>query len=625
MKPFVKGGATATVTLIWLLCSTAAQAANFTQPVKQQLRLSQSPTDVEKSQPSTISAPSTLKGNNGEAVQKDMASILPADTPITISITTKAELWRSLSRFNYFQSIYGLVSQFLPPAFNLDYTKDIESWLGEEVVLAFLPKAEDSTATIDTSFLMLAPIKDETRLGPLLDKLKENTEEAEEREYKGFTILELKTPESGPMLPLPLPRVNRSTSVQAYSGTKVEKLEPKKRQRGFAIASLPGYIAIGVSAKSIEQLIDTTQANTATLAQNPNYQQASQSPQASQALIKLYENPTTFLPLLQDISKDPSLSIPTFSFDSINLEQIKVYSSINALVFVQPEGLRFQTNAYRQTPTDRINTLNPQSETILTRMPAATYSTFTSRNLNQQWQIFATAISTKPELNKWLTEFRNFVRTSSGLDIDKDIINWMDGEYGFFLFPTKGGLFKVIGNNFNLGVGLAVQTNNRAAADTTLKKLNEFVKSSLKGGIEVNTHTIKGQPVTSWDFLGDSSQSLLAYSWVDENTIVVTTGFGAIADLVPQPYILLPKTYNFTTATNSLPHPNHGYFYVNMGSTLSWAYGLVPSEFNSNQYFQTFKQIIGSIYSISATTSTTVDREQLDFLVVLAPTRKPKE
>lgn len=116
---------------------------------------------------------------------------------------------------------------------------------------------------------------------------------------------------------------------------------------------------------------------------------------------------------------------------------------------------------------------------------------------------------------------------------------------------------------------------------------------------------------------------MVAYSWVDNNTLILTSGLGALADLVPQPQVLLPLTYNFTTATNSLPHANHGYFYMNMGSFLSWVYGFIPAKYN-NQGLDTFKQAIGSIYSLSSTSSTTADREQFDFLVVLAPVRKQK-
>jgi len=52
-------------------------------------------------------------------------------------------------------------------------------------------------------------------------------------------------------------------------------------------------------------------------------------------------------------------------------------------------------------------------------------------------------------------------------------------------------------------------------------------------------------------------------------------------------------------------------------------FGFIPTKYN-NQGLDTFKQAIGSIYSLSSTSSTTADREQFDFLVVLAPVRKQK-
>ena len=73
-----------------------------------------------------------------------------------------------------------------------------------------------------------------------------------------------------------------------------------------------------------------------------------------------------------------------------------------------------------------------------------------------------------------------------------------------------------------------------------------------------------------------------------------------MTQLLPQPRRLLAKDYNFTTATRSLPHPNRGYFYMNVGSSLLWAYNLLPADFNFPG-FSTFKQAIGDIYRISAT------------------------
>ncbi len=550
------------------------------------------------------------------------------------------------------------MKQFLPSGKQFDYAKDVESWLGDQMALVMMPKAGSGQVTLDSNFLMIVPVKDENRLQAFVGKLNLGLQQRPiEQQYKGITILEWKAPEqklpaqstpSSPQQPKQPSQVEPSSQQQRkflpnYVNQSAElKLKPHssqsaivppsfpmpnwpkpnglQKERGLAIALLPGYIVTANTAKPIKQLIDRPKRSH-TLAQNPQFQRTIQHPQFVKALFTIYENPAKFLPLLKEISKDPSLPFPPLAADSISPEQLKEYSSVNGFLLVQPEGLRFQINAYRQTPrSDEVSVFTTEGEKILTRMPAATYFATTGRNLNQQWQRLVSAFSAQPELRDSLATFRNFVRASTGLDVDRDIMSWIDGEYAFFLFPTKGGLFSLASPNFNLGIGLVVQTSNRRAADTTLKKLAQFVKSFSGGAVAINTRSIKGKPVTSWDLPGNSSESLLAYSWVDSNTMIVTTGFGAIADLVPQPYVILPKTYNFTTATSSLPRPNQGYSYINMGSFLSWVYSFVPPTSN-DQNFRTFKQILGTIRSFSATSSITAEREQLDGMVVLAPTR----
>jgi hypothetical protein len=643
MKSFVQVGATAT--LSWLLWSTTSPAASLALAVKPQSKLAPSSTltipqlpslndtklilGQENTPPET---PSVVK-EQSTTQSRAIASVLPADTPVFISITTKPEVLQTLYRFQLFQSAASAAKQllpFIPSNETFDLFKDVNSWLGEEIVFAFLPKTEGTTASIESHFLILAPIKDQTRLQPLLDNLKDQTEGLTQKEYKGTTILEFKQSNSIPTPPIPVPEIKRSKPNQATVKQKLSEPEseaesPKpKKNNTLAIASLPGYIAVGITAKPIEQLIDNSQTGNTNLAENPQYQLVNQHPQANQALLKIYENPVAFVSLFQDIAKevakDPSYPYPPFNPDVFNVEEVKLYSSIGGLVFVQPEGMRFQVNGYRQKPTDEKNPFTVESETIINRIPAATYTTFTGLNLNLKWQILTRILSTNEELKKYLTSFRDFVRDSSGLDVDKDILEWMDGEYAFFLYPTKGGFLNQIGGNVNLGIGVAIQTKNRQAADSLMEKLDKLAASS--GGLEVKTRDLKGQSVTSWEADGDSTQSLIAYSWLDNDTILITSGFGAITDLVPQPYVPLPKTYNFTTATNSLPRPNQGYYYMNMGSFLSWAYGFIPGEYGNNEYVRTFKEFMGSVYSVSATNSTTPDRTQFDMLVVLAPTRK---
>jgi len=69
-----------------------------------------------------------------------VTTILPADTPVVILVNTKAADWETLSRFQLFQAAYAGVKSFLPTDMQFDYAKDVDSWLGDQVALAFMPK-----------------------------------------------------------------------------------------------------------------------------------------------------------------------------------------------------------------------------------------------------------------------------------------------------------------------------------------------------------------------------------------------------------------------------------------------------------------------------------------------------
>lgn len=525
-----------------------------------------------------------------------------------------------------FQSAFKAILQYIPPTVsaNYKYLKYAQSWLGDEIFLAFLPVTGNSrNPKIDSQLLVLVPVKDSSRFQEIIEKFSAQQTGFTQREYKGVTIVEWETSTVNPFSPPPLPE---APTINLVKPPSIQQSKSKFKRHKMAIAYLSGHLAVGTNAQVLEQLIDVKDGNHPVLANEPQYQRANQDSPPATTLVKLYENPVAYITFLRAVTQDPRLAIPSSVFDGINLDQLKLAGGIRGLVFIQPEGLRMRLNAYPE-PGLKFNPIISASDTIFPRMPGATYSALIDKNLNLQWQLFSHAISTQPKLKEYLTSFRSYIQTTTKLDLDKDIFSWMDGDYGFFLYPTKGGLFKLvgqsIGTNLNLGIGMVIQTNHRQTAETTFNKLDELIKSFSEQAIGVSNHNLKGQSVTSWDLEGKSSQSLLAYTWVDDKTVMITTGFGAISDLVPEPTLKLPSTYNFQTATKTLPTPSNSYFYVNMGSSMSWIYGMIPNQYKDNLYFKIFQQSIGSIYSISAADSSNKDKIQLDVLTVLAPTRKP--
>ncbi|MDY6902438.1 MAG: DUF3352 domain-containing protein [Cyanobacteriota bacterium] len=637
MKSLVKVGAIATLNL--LCCSSFARAVNTTNNIEIQSNVSQqtSQQNVYQKTLAQNSIPSSFKSRlQSTQTNTQFANFLPKDAPLVAIVDTTSENWRKAGNFQLFNTVWNGLSFIIPPQFKNGFATDIKPWLGEQVAFAFLPKAGSSQVTVDSNFVSLIPVKDEIALQRFLGKLTANGS-FNQRKYRGITILKTTTgnsskpglpPQDSTLPPVPKSPINKVSKPNSLKRPGLKRPGSKKpnlrKPTSLVIGVLPGHLAVGYSNQSIERVINTNQQKAATLAQNSQFQKTIKQPETGKPLFSMYQDPVGYISFAKEIIKDPSLGLPPIDLDSIlSSEQLKQYQSLGSFMMVQKEGIRFQVNGY-PSPEYQGNSLvnNIKTQTILSRMPAATYSAINGKNLNNRWKAISKILSSQKEFKDAFETFRKLILTNTGLDFDRDIIGWMDGEFAFFMYPTKGGFFQAVKPSSDMGIGLAVETNNRAAAESTLKKLGDYIKSVSKGEMKVSQRSIKNQTVTSWDADGDSAKSLLAYSWVDDKTLIVTTGYGAIADLVPQPYLALPSAYNFNTATNSLPSPNSGYFYMNMGSLLSWVYGFVPKQYANNPFFNMFKQAIGSVYSISATTASKVDREQSDFLIVLAPVRK---
>jgi len=450
----------------------------------------------------------------------------------------------------------------------------------------------------------------------------------------------LKAVSSAPNIPLP------SIPGGAIPIPSIPSARP-----GLAIAVLPGYLVTATSAAPIEQFIDARSSNGPALSANPQFQRTMQNPQFQRSLLVGYGNiaeiarfpqpqfpipttppaeeptspqPQTALPRKLKAASEPNNPAPMQGLNA-GLERIaEDYTTVDGYVWLQPEGIRTQISSYYKTPQPAsADVLTPNADQILTRLPGATYLASTSRNLKQQWQSFVEITQAEPTLEPALQVIRDGIRKLSGLDLERDWLPWMDGEYAAFLFPSNQGPLSRLYPNLDLGVGLVMQTSDRPAAEAALKKFDQFVKSQAGGSLDIATRTIKGQPVTSWEFeeAGDR-QSFFAHSWVDQDTLVVTTGLGSMQALSPKPYLPLDQNRTFKTATDTFARPNQGYFYTNWGASLSFLYGLFQPYSNAPE-MKEVKQWLGTVYSISASNSATPEKQQFDSLLILAPTRKP--
>ena len=590
--------------------------------------------------------------------------VLPANTPGLVYLNAKPEAWMQLKQFYLFStvSIPSLPLLFLPEG--IDFTTDIQPWLGEEIAIALLP-ARSEIDSVASNTILMAPVRDRERLTTFIDKLRQKRGQPQiERDYQGVTILQWATPrvepsptpsapeepdltpEDAPQSGLPLshlPVSDRRTTAQRVNFKALNPNRNTQRLSGplplppmpgetfgrgsLAIALLPGHLAVASQVETLENLIDA-RSKGPSLAENPLFQRTLNHPQVERSLLVGYGNAAAIAPFIATLPELPTGPIP-IPLSAILRSQIeafsKTYNTVDVHLWVQPEGLRSQTNAYYVTPRpDAATIATPDASQILNHLPAATYLSANSRNLKQQWQQFTEAGSEDFSRQLLIRGLRQIIQNVTSLDLEKDLVPWMDGEYAFFLFPTRQGLLNYIHPDLNLGMGLMVQTSDRAAAEAALKKVDQWIKSVSKNEVAVVSRQIKGQPMISWEGKERGKvMSVLAHGWINQDMLIITTGVGPIAELSSPPLQPLQQSYPFAIATQTLPTPNEGYFYVNTGAFLSFLYYLVLPQV-PDAYFPIVQQvqtIVGSVRSIVSTNSATTESQRVDGLLMLAPAK----
>jgi Protein of unknown function (DUF3352) len=396
---------------------------------------------------------------------------------------------------------------------------------------------------------------------------------------------------------------------------------------GLAIAAFENYLAVSATPAALEQLI-AAQPTLVPLANNPDFQRTIAHPEFGRSMVALYTNTKQLVNLAAN-TEFPSFPQPPgtpLNFWATLLEPLaQQYTTLEAWGWAGETGFQTQARAYYRTPQPDFATPDSQQEAqIITRIPGTSYITMNSRNLAQQWRQSVELAQQDPQRQLVFDEFRRVVRENLDLDLDQDIISVFDGEYASFVFPTTKGMIPFYSPGLNMGIGVAVQTSDRPGMERLLAILEKKISSVSNGVMEITPMQIGGQPMTSWEMpLGDGTTlSQIAYGWVDDKTLLITTGREPMAQLVPQPYGNLSESYTFQTAIEPFPKPNSGYFFLNAGSLFSFINGFIPPELSQDPVAQPIRQLLGSVRSVGVSSFSTPQWEQSDFHLVLSPVRQ---
>ena len=520
---------------------------------------------------------------------------IPSDTIGLVIVDLDPLSWQAFDKFNLPipSPILALdkLLNFLGESPTISITKDVQPWLGKEVMITFLNNPNNKAELV---FAALSMVTDDKQFEIFIEKVKGlNTLKPTETLYQNIKILEWelkdeveegKVEENEPESLKKSPkRLNTSQTLRALSKTKNhEETKPSFldfRFKRFAIAKLPsGFAVIASDCEAIQKMIDTSASNSElqslSLADNPIFLRSLNNPLWNRSLFVGYGDFKGLGQFIELLAADlPETSeIPGFGRAEY-IQSLKYtlsqYSSFDLFAWVTPKGLRSQSSSYFSEVRSPQPKDTQTRDRLLSYLPSNVYGSVNSRNFNRQWQWFVEASKLEPTYKIFVDGLRvvapMILGEESGIDIEKDIISWMDGEYAFVAFPSDRSPLKQIG--VTLTSGMLIRTSKPEAANAALAKLTKYITNLGKGTFQVKKRQVGATLLTSFEFPDfqeqGKTQSVFAYGWRDRQTLMLTFGSDTATAFIPTPKPSLAESEMFRDAIADMPQPNFGYFYLN--------------------------------------------------------------
>ncbi len=513
-----------------------------------------------------------------------IGKVIPQQVLFAASISGDSAAWNKLERFQtpevkkYLDEQLNKFQQDALAKSDLNFNQDIKPWAGD-VMFAILPsQPKQSQATprllpVSTAIaqapilpdpstpniLLAVQIKDSGSASKFFEKVKTKAAgKVVQRDYKGVQISQFKSESGNP------------TNV----------------------AVLGEYSIISPQAKSLEKAIDTFQGQPSFL-NNPPAKLELKNP-----LVQFYM-PDFGGSVEQLIALNPNAqTLPPQS-----LAQLKLVKSVTIGIGVDDDGLRLKGVSSLAPGAIKIDYKNSSGK-VISQFPAETFGLITGTNIKARWEQFTKDAAQSPELKQGLDNFRTSLKNPSvGLDLDKDIFGWMDGEFAIAAIASSEGVLAQSG----FGPALIFQTSDRPAAEALLKKLDALAKNS---GLQVATKDVKGVPVTEWSSPQVPGASL-GYGWYEKDAFFFSVG--ALINLIAtKPSNSLDGTPAFKAIAGSLEKNNIGYFYLDMDKTWAWYSSKANPDISKE-----VKALINTVRGIGATASVP-DQTSSKFELLLA-------
>ncbi|MFN6535069.1 MAG: DUF3352 domain-containing protein [Nostoc sp. EkiNYC01] len=467
------------------------------------------------------------------------ANIIPGDALFAVSLTTDPQQWQKLRQFGTKETqaeldknLVQLRDRFLTNN-GYDFQKDIAPWVGNNVTIAILaPKTASKSATKPVA-------TDEDVTGD---------------QQSMIIVLPVKNPEIAKNIFSQPKTLKQGKWVdRIYQGIAIKQNQGQPGENFSAALLDSRFLVITDSPKATERAIDAYK-NQTSLATTGGFAENLPKIANNQPFAQFYVNVPTAAKIA---AASPNRPLPAQV-----LAQLQNNQGLAATMTLESEGIRLKGVSWLNPNSQRVLAVENKAGKMQSRIPAETLMMLSGGNLQRLWGEYVLTSQGNPLSPIAPEQLRGGVKSLTDLDLDKDLLSWMKGEFSLSVIPNtpKEGS----PDNFRAGLLFMVQTSNRKSAQASITQLDEVMTNQYQ--FQVQPGKVAGQPVVNW--VSPYGTLTATHGWLDGDVAFLVVGAPITDKIVPKPNTTLASTLPFQQTVPTEPNPTNGQFFLDVERTV---------------------------------------------------------
>jgi hypothetical protein len=403
---------------------------------------------------------------------------------------------------------------------------------------------------------------------------------------------------------LPVKNLEQAKSLLANPKTLKQSKWIDRTYQGFAIKQTDGQAGENISATLLDgQFLVITD-----------------NPKATERAIDAYKNKTSlattggfaenfpkianYQPFAQFYVNVPTAAriaaaAPNRQLPAQVLAQLQNNQGLAGTINLEPQGIRLKGVSWLNPNSQRVLAVENKAGRMQSLVPAETLMMLSGGNLQRLWGDYVLTSQGNPLSPITAEQLRGGVKSLTNLDLDRDLLQWMKGEFSLSIIPNTPK--DVSTADFRAGLLFMVQASDRTLAETSLKQLDEVMKTQYQ--FQIQPGLVAGKSVVNW--VGPYGTLAATHGWLDGDIAFLLVGAPLADKIVPKPSNTLASTIPFQQTVPSEPNPTNGQFFLDVERTAKNF--PLPILFPNQQTWLAATRSIGVTTAVSDSRSTRYD------------------